>query len=99
MSAKLMKVNEKYVYFFTSYDEALTEANEFDDFVIYQFGEDELFIIGERDALFKKRPHFYDWNGALYPHNRLDSEKTIEWRLSFNSQLVLYTLSLESIAA
>jgi len=99
MSARLIKVNGRYVYFFDNYEQALHESNEFDDFEIYQYADSELFILGEKDALLKKRPHFYDWNGSLYPYSRLDSESLNTWRNDFFIQLKVYVCQLEAVAA
>jgi len=99
MTAQLVKLNERYVYFFTTVEAAEEEAKNFDGFEIYQYEDSELFLVGEKDSLTKRRPHFYDWNGALYPYNRLDSEKMIEWRLFVFSKLKVYEPKLEAIAA
>lgn len=99
MTAQLVKINERYVYFFTTLEAAEEEAKNFDDFEVYQYDNMEWFLIGEKDSLVKRRPHFYDWNGALYPYNRLDSESLIEWRLSVFSKLKVYEVKKEAIAA
>jgi len=99
MTAQLVKLNEKYVYFFTTVEAAEEEAKHFDDFEVYQYDNNELFLIGEKDSLMKRRPHFYDWNGALYHYNRLDGEKMIEWRLAVFSKLKVYEVKMEALAA
>ena len=99
MTAQLVKLNEKYVYFFTTVEAAEEEAKNFDDFEVYQYENSDWFLIGEKDSLMKRRPHFYDWNGTLYPYNRLDSEKMIEWRLSIFAKLKVYEVKLVAIAA
>jgi hypothetical protein len=99
MTAQLVKLNEKYVYFFTTVEAAEEEAQYFDDFEVYQYDDNELFLIGEKGSLMKRRPHFYDWNGCLYPYNRLDSEKMVEWRLSVFSKLKVYEVKMEALAA
>lgn len=99
MTAQLVKLNDRYVYFFTTVEAAEEEAKNFNDFEVYQYENFEWFLIGEKDALTKKRPHYYDWNGALYPYSRLDSEKTIEWRLSFFANLKVYAMEPQAIAA
>lgn len=99
MSSQLVKVNGKYVYFFNCIDSALKEANCYDNFVVYQYCESNLFVVGDKDAHLKKRPHFYDWNGSLYPYCRLDGDLMEEWRLQFLLNLKEYQIILNVVAA
>lgn len=89
MSSILVKVNNRYVYFFANYESAKEEADLFDNYEIYKYADKEYYVIGDANATELKRPHFHDWNGALYPHQRLDSDTMIQWRTDFISQLSL----------
>lgn len=98
MSSQLVKLNGRYVYFFRTIESAMQEAGLYDNFIVYTFENSNLFIIGEKDAHLKKRPHLYDWNGALYPYSRLDSESLEEWRFTFLNSIKEYVLEIHVAA-
>ncbi len=98
MSSQLVKVNEKYVYFFNTIESAIQELNNFDDYIIYQYLDCNLFVVGEKNAHLKKRPHFYDWNGCVFPYSRMDSYIIEEWRINFLMNLKEFIIQ-DSVAA
>lgn len=87
MTSQLIKIDGRYVYFFVDIESALEEADFFEDFDIYQYNNCQLYVVGEKDTLEKKRSHLYDWNGLLFPVRRGDSEEMENWRVEFKNKL------------
>lgn len=101
MTSILSKIDSRYVYFFSDIESALEEALLFDDFSIFEYDNKGIYVVGESSALDMLRPHFYDWNGCLFPVRRGDSESMEKWRTDFRDKLTLVSASieLESVAA
>lgn len=83
MSAKILVLNGRCIYFFISFKSAFEASKSYDNFHVYQYSDLSLYLLAEYDALNIKRPHFTDWNGTLFVYNRNDSDVSIEWRKDF----------------
>lgn len=87
MPSQLIKVDGRYVYFFTDIESALEESSYFEEFEIYQYEDLQLYIVGEKNTLDKKRSHLYDWNGQIFPVRRGESDEIENWSIDFKNKL------------
>lgn len=99
MSCILVRVENKPIFFFNNLKLAIEETLFYHDFAVYQFEQKEQYVIGESNALIIPRPHFYDWNGIICPHSRLDGNSIDLWRLNFKNKLEkVFEIKKESVS-
>lgn len=87
MCAILKNINGKYIYFFNKIDVAIEEAKKHDNFSIYEYNNESIYIIGDVNANLLKRPHFYDWNGIICHYSKSSENKKCNWTSVFIEKL------------